>query len=257
MANQNLEENNVIEFETSGVWPASSFCAFVNAIERSYRTLVLVGHISRSASEERERFLMRQEEMWHDFRRLSPQHFEEWEMMAERMYKMWRHSGRRMPPMFPWMPAGAMPWAETTPSETGGTDVRWLLTRLDEMIPASEDLFIHRIEMASPGGVSFKGLGEPLHQLRELVKDLWYRNRQEKERGELEILKEKIELFSNHGLPAQQVFVLAITMSEDLQNIRELIESGNLALGGEERRPLDTPRGTKRVRRPRRPKEDK
>lgn len=41
--------------------------------------------------------------------------------------------------------------------------------------------------MASPGIISFQGLGEPLKQLRELIKDLWYRNSQEKRRGELEL----------------------------------------------------------------------
>lgn len=54
-------------------------------------------------------------------------------------------------------------------------------------------LRIARVRMESPGLISFAGLGEPLRQVRELIKDLWYRNSQERERGELEI--EAIRLF--------------------------------------------------------------
>ena len=48
-------------------------------------------------------------------------------------------------------------------------------------------LSVQAIHMSSPGSISFTGLGEPIRQLRLLIKDLWYRNRQEKEKGLLAI----------------------------------------------------------------------
>jgi hypothetical protein len=48
-------------------------------------------------------------------------------------------------------------------------------------------LRVTSIKMSSPGSISLSGLGEPLRELRELIKDLWYRNKQEKRRGELEL----------------------------------------------------------------------
>lgn len=45
---------------------------------------------------------------------------------------------------------------------------------------------------------SFRGIGEPIRQLRELLKDLWYRNKHEKEQGEIELLRHRIELVQCH-----------------------------------------------------------
>lgn len=48
--------------------------------------------------------------------------------------------------------------------------------------------------MTKPSAFSFKGLGEPLKEFRELIKDLWYRNRQEHDRGEIELAKQCLAL---------------------------------------------------------------
>lgn len=54
----------------------------------------------------------------------------------------------------------------------------------------------------------FVTLMGPVRELREFVKDLWFRNAQEKERGELELLDTRLEIASKYGLldtpPAQQ-----------------------------------------------------
>ncbi len=46
-------------------------------------------------------------------------------------------------------------------------------------------LVVKRIQIASPGGISLQGLGEPIRELRELIKDFWYRNRQERAMGDI------------------------------------------------------------------------
>jgi hypothetical protein len=45
-----------------------------------------------------------------------------------------------------------------------------------------------------------EGLGEPVREVRELIKDLSFRNGQEKQRGELELLDRRLELAAKYGL---------------------------------------------------------
>jgi hypothetical protein len=56
--------------------------------------------------------------------------------------------------------------------------------------------------MGSPGWISFEGLGEPIQQMRQFIKDIWYRNRQESRRGDQEIEQEaelhRLELARQH-----------------------------------------------------------
>jgi hypothetical protein len=126
----------------------------------------------------------------------------------------------------------------------------YLLEHSEEVIAPSEQLFIRRIEMASPGGFAFHGLGEPLTQLRELIKDLWYRNRQERQRGELQILREKLELYSHLTLSVQHTDIISTYMFEDVKALGELVESGKLSLAGEEpRRTANPATGPTRARR--------
>jgi hypothetical protein len=47
--------------------------------------------------------------------------------------------------------------------------------------------------------------GSVLLQLRELVKDLWYRNSAEKSACELGILKTKLELIERYGVPREEL----------------------------------------------------
>lgn len=57
-----------------------------------------------------------------------------------------------------------------------------------------EWLRIHRVRISSPGGFSFTGIGEIIKELRELIKDIWYRNKQEKALGELQIIFNYLEI---------------------------------------------------------------
>jgi hypothetical protein len=70
--------------------------------------------------------------------------------------------------------------------EEKGEFLRLLGSSVYRALPESR-LQLHRIAISSPGIISFAGLGEPLKQLRELIKDIWYRNRQERRIGEIEV----------------------------------------------------------------------
>lgn len=51
----------------------------------------------------------------------------------------------------------------------------------------NSQLAVRRISMASPGIISFEGLGELVRELREFIKDIWYRNLQERKLGEFQL----------------------------------------------------------------------
>ena len=66
-------------------------------------------------------------------------------------------------------------------------------------VKSSSALFLKRIQISSPGFADFIGIGKVLSELRELLKDLSYRNRYEKQsmktKSQLEALElERLEL---------------------------------------------------------------
>jgi hypothetical protein len=60
----------------------------------------------------------------------------------------------------------------------------------------NELLQIHSININSPGLIDFTGIADIIREIRELIKDLWYRNKQEKTVGELNIEKLRVETIS-------------------------------------------------------------
>jgi hypothetical protein len=151
--------------------------------------------------------------------------------------------------MFPFGPIPG-PAAESSPQSLA-LEIDYYQSRPDEFMPPAHELVVDNIQMASPGGFSLRGLGEPLREIREFIKDLWYRNRQERERGELDILKEKLALITQNNLAPAQIQILAVTIADGNQNLKALLESGKLVLEGEEPKRLEKPKST-RQRKPRR-----
>jgi hypothetical protein len=69
----------------------------------------------------------------------------------------------------------------------------WLRTNIDGLDERGR-LRLARARMASPGEISFEGSGEVVEQVREFVKDVRGRNRQEREMSQLQIERERIQL---------------------------------------------------------------
>jgi hypothetical protein len=90
-------------------------------------------------------------------------------------------------------------------------------------------LTIVSVEMSSPGGISLAGLGEPIQQLREFIKDLWYRNKQEKQQGELEILRQYLSIQREFGpLPPAVTDRLAPKVLDGVRVLDQLEQQGKL-----------------------------
>lgn len=77
-----------------------------------------------------------------------------------------------------------------------------------EIIPYS--FKIHHIRMGSPGDISFEGIGEILKELRELLKDVLFRNKQEKMIGECKVWEQRFRMLEAYGkLSPKQKKILA------------------------------------------------
>jgi hypothetical protein len=90
-------------------------------------------------------------------------------------------------------------------------------------------LRIHRIKMASPGGISFAGLAEVMKELREFFKDIWFRNKQEKTMGQLEIIEKYVsvlidinKLNDSQKQLATDLPSLCRTLDESVSQLRQL-----------------------------------
>jgi len=215
-----------------------------------YASFLLARHLAVTASEQYEKVAEQLDQYW---RRLDVDgpHIE---MLLHEWRRIWRHLGPdALQFMLPFgYQAGATQAVEA--ERAISFDLDYYLSNPEQYVPPSHELMIDRIEMASPGGFSLRGIGEPIHELRELIKDLCYRNRQERERGELEIIKQKIALVTRLNLPTGPSQVLVLAVSEDIQEIKRLVETGNLALPGEEPPPppkQSTTRRRKPLRKPR------
>ncbi|MGH2506739.1 MAG: hypothetical protein ACRDHZ_04900 [Ktedonobacteraceae bacterium] len=102
---------------------------------------------------------------------------------------------------------------------------------LDLYSEGKDRCIILRARMSSPGGFSFTGLGEIVKELREFIKDVWYRNSQEKRKGEIEIEKSKLDLVEKYlTLKESQSssHELTVTVVAGIAGLIELERNGKL-----------------------------
>ncbi len=72
-------------------------------------------------------------------------------------------------------------------------------------IEDKEILSVSSLSINSPFNISLEGSGEIIRQLREFWKDWKFRNDQERELGELKILREKFNLYYELGFSEIEV----------------------------------------------------
>lgn len=106
-----------------------------------------------------------------------------------------------------------------------------ILQSIDLFASNSERCRIKQAKMNSPGGFSFTGIGEIIKEFRELLKDIWYRNRQEKEHGEIDLKLKKVDLIEKYLAldsklaPTQE---LIVSVSTGVEGLLEMEKSGKL-----------------------------
>ena len=83
-------------------------------------------------------------------------------------------------------------------------------------------------------GFTFRGLGEPIQQLRELLKDVCYRNRQEKAKGEIELLRLRIDVLRDIRRSTEAQVILTGTINGvDLREAVQLLLEHEISGSGD------------------------
>lgn len=83
-------------------------------------------------------------------------------------------------------------------------------------IPLENQILLESFKFSSPGDFVISA-GPVLEQIRELIKDLSYRNRQEQQLGEIKLLNEYVKLLKNMGHTSNQIQII-------IQDIRKPID---------------------------------
>jgi hypothetical protein len=227
-----------VGFGTTGTWSATDVVTLVSSVSGIYD--VLLAH--RLQNELQARYVEVLEKEIEDYRQFYKGYLDH--PLYHDLFNVWRdalrywrkHGQHALPPApFPFAPtAGA--WVTQAPT------VREVHATLHFYADENLRLAIHRIKMGSPGGFSFTGSGELLKQFRELIKDLWYRNKQEKQRGQQQIAREQLEIIDKYlcmrrehqelNLPPPRLLradpLLVAAVNDGVEKLKRLEESEKL-----------------------------
>lgn len=165
-------------FRVAGEWSVDDLALFARSVEDIYNGL-LAARVARSLRDEYARGVTER------FRRLRKRGYTgrllvEWERMIE--YDPYLASDIPLAGLVPGRAALALP------------TIDGVFREIEIYATSAERLRVCRIQISSPGGFNLQGVGEIVEQFRQLVKDLWYRNEQERVKGELEIVSEYLRI---------------------------------------------------------------
>jgi hypothetical protein len=223
------EESQRIGFRTTADWSASDVSVLslsVSGIYDAFLTLEVRRSLQESYVEAMERSFRRYDKMFGD-----PMYHELFHLWRESL-QIYRKRGLPwMPPLpfFPQLSGGFGPQVGSLPPD------HVIYAELERHARESDRLRVYRIRMSSPGGFSFSGIGEIVKEFRELIKDLWWRNRQERVRGELEIIERYLSVRTQHpeidfppvSYPGADRDLVQV-VSGHVKNLRSLEERGRL-----------------------------
>lgn len=168
-------------FRTKGEWAATDVITLVSGASDIYDAFLAVD-IQRRREDEQYRRIEHSLERLHKYMG-HPMYHEFYHMWRDYM-RMWRKERilTPYPPPFPF----PMPFAQQSYEQ--GPSAFDIFSDIDSFAGSEDRLRVQRIHIASPGTFNLAGSGEIIREIRELIKDLWFRNRQEKAKGELEII---------------------------------------------------------------------
>jgi hypothetical protein len=194
-------ERYIFCFRTEGQWTGDDVIRLVSSATQIYDVFYSY-YVIRNLQKEQEKNYMRNLEKYeHYFHRyLDHPMYEELYHVWLKILEDWRKFGHKAPFMPPPLPF-PFPFSQI---ETRFPEPSMIFEEITLYQSSHDKLVVDRIHIASPGGFSFAGIGEIVQQLRELIKDIWFRNNQEKTKGELEIIEKYLRLekeYSNSNIP--------------------------------------------------------
>lgn len=246
----------VLEFRTEVTWTAYDLGRILSALDSIYSSFILARHLGVMANQRIQRSEEQLGRFWEMIEREGP-HLD---MLFHEWHRMLRRYGPGAASLL--TPFGSLGGqavdrlAQVLPQ----SEVEYYASNPSEYLPSTHELRIKKIAMASPGGFSLEGLGEPLRELREFIKDLCYRNRQERQKGDLEILKQKLDIAAQHNLSPMHVQIIAESTLPEAEEVAEIMGTGHLLLEDSNHTQNDSAtaqRAPKRKRKPRRKNDER
>lgn len=95
-------------------------------------------------------------------------------------------------------------------------------------ITVQEQLKINKIAIASPGHIDFKGIAEVIREVRELIKDLSFRNKQERINGEIDIMERTVKMLEGFNVPRQEAAKIAMNLINNGKLIGAFYDKGHI-----------------------------
>jgi hypothetical protein len=105
----------------------------------------------------------------------------------------------------------------------------YLLNSLN-YIDFGNELIVDRIVMESPAEFNLRGVGEIIQQLRELIKDIMYRNKIEEEILQTELMIQKVNLMKQAGYSEKKIREVIRTFVTPVNRIKKQIDKNDVKL---------------------------
>jgi len=216
-----------LNFMTFGTWSASDVISLVSSTSGLFDAFLALDVQTRHADEY---FKMIERTMEKAYKYMD-------HPMYHELYHLWReylHMWRREKIGMPILPPFLFPFQFEQIHPEATVSSYQIFEDIDSYVSDEERLQVKKIHIASPGSFSFTGSGEIIREIRELIKDFWYRNKQEKVKGELEIIEKYLNIRRQNeelNLPPptrRRDFKLVKVIQEKLRALRRLEDNGKL-----------------------------
>jgi hypothetical protein len=236
-------EPSVLDFKTQDAWTAYDLGRALTALDSLYSSFLLARHLAVIANQRLRRAEEQLGRYWEILEREGPHFdmpFHEW----SRFLRRYGPTAAQFLSPFGSVQAQAVDHINQLlpPAE-----VDYYLSNPSEYLSSDDELKLRNIAIASPGGFSLEGLGEPIRELREFIKDMCYRNRQEREKGNLEILKQKLDIISQHNLSPLHIQIIAKSAILDVEEVARVMHDGHLQLEASDSAPSKEGRARKKT----------
>ena len=217
MPQKSEEENSVIEFRTNCQWTTIELITFLETVGSLYDTFLSIEYANHQYKDTMINYYRTQQEYLEYISKYSEE--------TKCAYRRWLEERRRFSPYHAPLPFLA--------PQLSSISVLDILKDINSIAPQNERLKVNKLYMGSLGGISLKGLGKPIKQIRELIKDLCYRNKQERLAGKLEIIKTHLVLTKKFDMTLIEINKVAIEINKSMDHIDNLEQNGNLLEVGE------------------------
>lgn len=228
----NNDKKNLIGFKSNDIWTNYDLQLFVDSVTAIYNVFTSIKIKQKSIEAELSKSRHMLENYEHYFHKYfdHPMYFEFFELQR-RMIKDYLSGKLKELPNIQFPPF-ILPTQFKV--EAKQPTIYEIYSNIKSYQSNDDLLRIHKIYIASPGGFSFEGVGEVLKELREFIKDIWYRNKQERICGQLEIIdkylsvKNKYENSNMNLPPVSSEDEIKKVLNENVNNLKQLEKENKL-----------------------------